>query len=210
MGITVAPKPKEYPEHGIRWNRNDCLLLEKAGVLGYRYELIEGVVIRKMGQNLAHGTVIVNALLWLAGHFGGDYVRTQVTIDVSPEDNPTSEPEPDLVLLSQSANTILSQRPMPSNIRLCIEVSDTTLRYDLNTKAGLYARATIAEYWVISLSERRVYIHSQPHQGTYRVRTTHDESEIIAPLSAPEATVRVADLLPPPGAIIPEESDSGE
>ena len=74
----------------------------------------------------------------------------------------------------------------------------------------MYARAAIAEYWVISLPERRIYIHSQPQQGTYRLRTTHDESEMIAPLSAPDAAIRVADLLPLPGAVIPEESDSDE
>jgi Uma2 family endonuclease len=30
---------------------------------------------------------------------------------------------------------------------LIVEVSDTTLRYDLRIKAGLYARAGIVEYW---------------------------------------------------------------
>jgi len=48
---------------------------------------------------------------------------------------------------------------------LLIEVSDTTLRYDLNVKARLYATHGVREYWVVDLVAKRVWRHRKP-RGT--------------------------------------------
>ena len=37
-----------------------------------------------------------------------------------------------------------------------VEVSDTTLNFDLSVKAPLYARAGILEYWVMDIQARRL------------------------------------------------------
>ena len=34
---------------------------------------------------------------------------------------------------------------------MVVEIADTTLRFDLTAKATLYARADIAEYWVLDI-----------------------------------------------------------
>ncbi len=75
----------------------------------------------------------------------------EAPIDVSPNDNPTNEPVPDLIVLNHDSATIVSGNPQPSDLNLIVEISDSTL-FDLTTKAWLYARAGILEYWVLDVA----------------------------------------------------------
>ena len=194
--IITRPEPAiaQISPTAVRWTRSDCVALQNAGVIMYRFELVDGII-NNMSQNIRHGILVRLILEWLFATFGARFVLTQITIDVRPEDNPTNAPEPDAILLTRPAEE-LSSNPVPSDLRLCIEAADTTLSYDLNTKAQLYARAGILEYWVVSLNERAVHVHRQPIEGTYRDVTLYSETESVAPLSAPQASVLVSSLLP--------------
>lgn len=48
------------------------------------------------------------------------------------------EPEPDLIVLTRPLRDFLVSNPQPADLRLVVEVSDTTIAFDLTTKAGLY------------------------------------------------------------------------
>ena len=170
------------------------------GVRNYRYELVEGNIIDKTSQSLRHRAAISRLTAWFFSVFGIEYVQSQAEIDVSLEDNPTSEPQPDVAALTDSLPQLTKinpkQNPRPEQIRLLVEVADTTLNYDLFVKAGLYARARIAEYWVLDLNARQLHILRQPANGAYQQTTTHPETASVAPLSAPAGFVTVARLLP--------------
>jgi len=84
-----------------------------------------------------------------------------------------------------------------------VEVSATTLDYDLTTEAELYATAGIAEYWVLDVEGRALHVFREPEPlptglgaTAYRVRTTHAPSASVTSLAAPGAAVPVTDLLP--------------
>jgi Uma2 family endonuclease len=77
------------------------------------------------------------------------------------------------------------------------EVSDTTLRFDRTTKATLYARAGIREYWMLDLAGRSLYVHRNPGADAYAEIVQYGPGEEVAPLARPESSVRVADLFPP-------------
>ena len=77
--------------------------------------------------------------------FGGDFVQSEDPIDVAPEDMPTNEPEPDLIATTKSVREFTTN-PKPDEIRLVVEISDTTVKYDRTVKASLYARAGIQEH----------------------------------------------------------------
>lgn len=192
--------PRLRNPFAVIWTRKDCESFVASGVLNYRFELVEGEIISKMGQNLPHRIAITFTMSWLIATFGQDFVQSQATIDVLPEDNPTSEPEPDLavtnVSLPQMAAQNPKQNPSRKQIRLLIEVSDTTLNYDLTVKAGLYARAEIPEYWILDLNARELHILRQPAQGAYRQTTTHIATATVTSLAAPSHPVSVASLLP--------------
>ncbi len=57
--------------------------------------------------------------------------------------------------------------PQPQDILLIVEISDSTLRIDLETKAKLYARAEIAEYWVVDIPGKQLIVHREPSRGNY-------------------------------------------
>jgi Uma2 family endonuclease len=76
---------------------------------------------------------------------------------------------------------------------LVVEISDSTLGFDLTTKAELYARAEIQEYWVVDVAARRLIVHRQPHQGLYRSVTAYSAHETATPLALPQCEFRVLD-----------------
>jgi len=105
--------------------------------------------------------------------FGEQFVIPEAPIDVAPEDNPTNEPEPDLVVLAKPSREFQDANPRFGDLRLVVEISDSTLGFDLTTKAELYVRAGIVEYWVVDVAARRLVVHLErphrdPREGLYR------------------------------------------
>ena len=96
--VLEIPTPIIGPPHK-RWTREEYSKLEKTGLIDpERYELIEGELIQKMGKNHPHMLTVMLLGAWLRKVFGEPFVVQEPTIDLRAEDNPTSEPEPDLVL----------------------------------------------------------------------------------------------------------------
>ncbi len=184
-----------------RWTRADCKFLEQVGVLRERYELIDGEIIEIMGQNQPHAITIVRLVKWLIAVFGGDFVLCQLPIEVAPADRPNNKPEPDASVLARPVIDFPSDAPGPGDIILVAEVSDATLRDDLTTKMHLYARAGVAEYWVLDVTSRRLIVHRQPTNGAYAEIAAFLEDETLTSLAAPSQVARVADLLPPISAL---------
>ena len=67
-------------------------------------------------------------------------------------------PKPDLIVLNREFETFDSN-PQPQDIALLVEIADSTLNFDLTIKAALYARAGIAEYWVLDVVAKRLIVH---------------------------------------------------
>ena len=139
----------------------------------------------------------VNALTFvharMIGIFGSNYVNLAAPIDVAPEDNPINEPEPDIIVLARPSPEFPHSNPTPADLRLVVEISDTTLGFDLTKKAALYARAGIPDYWVLDLAARRLIPHREPMEDRYTLVVAYSDQESVAPLAAPEAEFRVAD-----------------
>jgi Uma2 family endonuclease len=180
-----------------RWTRTECERLEAAGIFEQQHvELIEGELIVKMSKNPPHVDAAALLLGWLIQVFGARFVNHEAPIDVAPEDNPTSEPVPDMILLKRKFTGFGSSRPQPGDLELVIEIADTSLAFDLNIKAALYARAGIIEYWVLDVPGRRLIVHRDPQNGEYGSVTAYNEHENLAPLSAPNSAFHVQTVFP--------------
>ncbi len=166
------------------WSRAECDALENAGLLnGERLELIEGELISKMGKRRPHTITLTLVATWLVRVFGPEFVNQETPIDVAPEDNPTSEPQPDAIVLQRPHWEYRTSNPGSTDVRLLVEVSDSSLGFDLTKKARLYARAEIAEYWVFDLIARRLIVHRDPKGEQYQSTMAYGEQEAVAPLS---------------------------
>lgn len=179
----------------MQWHREQ---LAGIGSLpgGPRLELIEGELLTKTGKPRSCANAVSLLLEALIQIFGFRFVQQEVPIDVAPEDLPTSEPEPDLIVLSCPLSAITASNPKPSELRLVIEVSDSTLGFDTSVKARLYARALIAEYWVLDVSGKRLIVFRYPASGKYSNVEAYDATESVAPLAAPDKAIAVQDLFP--------------
>jgi Uma2 family endonuclease len=200
MPVTVTETPSRPIDQGPRrkrWTRSECAALEAMGVFDQQnLELIEGELIDKMGKNRPHVDKLARLFAWLIQVFGVGFVNSEAPIHVAPEDNPTNEPQPDLFVLTPGYTSFGSATPQPQDLRLVVEVADTTLAFDLTVKAALYARAGIVEYWVLDVQDRRLVVHRDPQAGKYRSIIAYSEHESVAPLSAPDSPFRVADVFP--------------
>ena len=76
------------------------------------------------------------------------------------------------------------------------------MAFDRNVKAKLYARAGLADYWIVNLVERRLERFRKPVGGqtegqpSYSEATNFSTGEAISPLAAPDSQIAVADLFP--------------
>ncbi len=183
------------PPRRKRWTRDECAVLEAAGAFADQHvELIDGELIDKMGKNGPHILVVELIRQWLFSVFGAGFVLQEAPIDVRAADNRINEPEPDAIALKRHMRTFVESRPGPADLHLVVEVSDSTLYSDLTTKAALYARAGIPEYWVVDIAGRRLVAHREPNGGIYSDVQVHGENEDVAPLSSPMSNLRIGEL----------------
>ncbi len=103
------------------------------------------------------------------------------------------EPIPDVMFNYQEEYE--GRHPFPEDIALLVEVSDTSLAYDLGEKALLYAQAGIMDYWVVLVNDPVIVRHREPTSDGYQKVTRLAGAETISPLVAPEAVWTVSALL---------------
>jgi Uma2 family endonuclease len=102
-----------------------------------------------------------------------------------------SEPQPDFAVV-KARHGGYRKHPVPLDILLLVEVSDSTLRYDLGKRASLYAAHGIPEYWVFDLQHDRVWRHRRPSGREY---TQRDEiTEGALPVPTLDAEISLAEL----------------
>lgn len=193
MTTTLLERDKEVFPDRIRWTRQACAQLAEAGFLIGRYELIDGEIIRKMGQGWMHSDVIGRLMAVLVAMFGVDFLRIQLPMIV-PGD--TNEPEPDVAVTEHPRMAYRGRHPDAQEMTLIVEVADTSVNFDLNIKARLYALAGVRDYWVVDIPERRIHIHRSPAPDGYQTVTVRTESETVSLLLQPEVSLPVTSLLP--------------
>lgn len=173
------------------WTREDLEHIDP--VLAESLELVNGELIDRMGKRPPHMYWTEEIRDWLIGQFGGAYVRSEQSIDVRPQDNPTNEPEPDVAVTRVSRRQSRGANPKPEELRLVVEVSDRTFRYDTTVKAELYARAEIREYWVVDVrveDSPRLLIYREPRDGRYREELSFGHDERVAVLGDRQLCLR--------------------
>jgi Uma2 family endonuclease len=187
--------PTDYSRK--RWTRTEITALENSGLLaGQHLELISGELLNKTGKNRPHVNATTRLRLWMERIFGAEFVACEAPIEVALADQAGNEPEPDLIALKPSADPFSLSTPLPSHLALVVEISDSSLTLDLTIKAHLYARAGVADYWVLDVNGRSLIVHRQPAEGRYESVESYSDQEQVAPLAAPGALFPVATAFP--------------
>jgi Uma2 family endonuclease len=183
-----------------RWTRQEYEQLAQIGVFGpdERVELIEGEIVAVPPQQSRHATGVRLAEDGLRAAFGpGVDVRAQLPLALGPR----SEPEPDVAVVPGTARDYANAHP--TSALLIVEVSDTTLSFDRDTKGSLYAAAGVPEYWIVNLVHQQLEIYRDPgavaearYGVGYRTRTIALPGEGVDVPSSVGSRLAVDDLMP--------------
>ena len=194
--ITVMVR---YPVRTRRFTRAEYDRLIDLGVFqpGERIELIGGELMIAEPQGTAHYTAIRQTAKALEAAFGpGWEVRTQGPIGLDDD----SEPEPDVAVVPGGPKDYLHAHP--ARPVLTVEVAESSLAIDRNHKGSLYARAGLADYWVVNLVDRVLEVYREPVPDPaapfgwrYARREVFDASARVTPLAAPGSSLAVSQLL---------------
>ena len=157
--------------------------LGELGLLNQRTELLEGIItdMEPIGPYHANIGDILSHLFNQQAR-GRFRVRVQYPINLGQ----ISQPQPDLVLYR--LGIWRGQHPGAADIFLLIEISDTSLVFDLGEKLALYKAAGIQGYWVIDLKAKHVHCFVAP---AYRHQTL---SDWISPKAWPDIRIDLREL----------------
>lgn len=172
-----------------------------------RVELIDGEVVEMaaIGDRHVESVMRFNRLLsrWvlLEAPEADDDGEGGTAFFVSPQ-NPLTlgehfEPEPDLVLVRRREGR--AGVPIPEEVLLVVEVADTSLAYDRDTKLPLYAEAGIPEAWLVDLTADAIEVYSEPGPRGYGSLARIRRGGRVVSITLPNFAFDAAEALPPEG-----------
>jgi Uma2 family endonuclease len=192
--MAVLTEPRVH-----QWTRGEYYAMAAAGLFAGKYvELIEGQAIETSSMGSPHRTAVILAGNALRRAFApGYFVQTQGPLDLGE----LSDPEPDVAVIAGIVRDYTEAHPTTAT--LVGEIADTSLTYDRTTKASLYAKAGIADYWIVNLVQRQLEVHRSPVTNpaapfgfSYATVTIYAAAEGATSVAAAPAMIAVAELLP--------------
>jgi len=178
-----------------RFTLDEYHRMGEAGILGVddRVELIEGEIIEMSPIGSRHaGTVARIQHLFSIRLLDQAVVWSQNPLLLVRHQ---SEPEPDVMLLAPRADFYSGGLPEPPDVRLLVEVADSSLQYDRRTKFPLYARSGVAEAWLVDLDSGRLEVHRGAGGTGYRDVRVLRADEMFSPTAFPDLAITLRDLI---------------
>ena len=165
-----------------------------------RVELLAGQIVAQRPINPPHAAAIDRLRRTLTRKLDEErsLVRTENPVVLSE----ASEPQPDGMVLRRREDDYAYAHPTPADVRLVVEVADSSLKHDREGKMPLYAAAGIREYWIVNLVDRQLERYTEPVPEIRAVGrpATYARSEVFADGErfdhATYGTIVVGELLP--------------
>ncbi|MDX1944139.1 MAG: Uma2 family endonuclease [Pirellulaceae bacterium] len=189
--VPVLPRP-------VRWSVAEFhRLVSEPWLEGRRMILVEGEILDMPHPNPPHDTSVGLTEDVLRRVFGpGHWVRGQMALVLGQ----STDPLPDVAVVAGTPRDFPAH---PRTALLVVEVAESSLAYDSGDKAHLYAAGGIEDYWVVDLVHRVLLMHRAPRPNSgapfgwqFASVTTHHAASVVSPLAAPQASLRVEDLMP--------------
>lgn len=175
----------------------DFMRMADAGVFdGSRVELVYGEIYSMPPQGNLHSIAVSDLYDALRQIFPSPYfLRIQATHRFAS----SLALEPDLAVLQgkPTPGALLDSLPL-----LVVEVSDSTLEYDLSNKQLLFAQQSVAEYWVLDVNANALHVFRQPNPtasdaaSAYGYHSTLGEADSVSPLAASHRTIELNSIFP--------------
>jgi Uma2 family endonuclease len=168
--------------------------MAEAGVFSEdeRVELIDGEIIEMAAIGSRHASCVMRLNYLFSQRIGEQaIVNVQNPVHLSL----SSEPQPDVALLRPRADFYAQGHPQPPDVFLIVEVADSSVGFDRELKAPLYARAGIPEMWLANLTDDHVDVYRHPHPSGYQEIRRVQRGQRLAPAAFPDVDLAVDDIL---------------
>jgi Uma2 family endonuclease len=187
----VSTFPQSIPPGKIILTYDDyCLLPNDRN----RYEILDGELSVTPAPTTRHQTVLGNLHRFLANYVVANQFGK---LFIAPTDlilAPTTVIQPDLIFIGNDRRHILTERAIEGPPTLVIEVlSPTTHRTDRVTKAQLYARHNVPNYWLID-PDQRTFEAYELVIDHYDMTASARDAELFDPLLFPGLSILLSDL----------------
>lgn len=161
-----------------------------AGLFGpeERFELIDGDIYTMSPKQSRHEAVKL-ALNRRLSRTAPDHLLVGVETTVFLDK--VSFVDPDLTLFPAK---IPSGQVRAGDLLLVVEVAVSTLRYDRDIKAELYARHGVPLYWLIDAERRETWVHAAPRDGVWGLIKRVGTDEALTLDAVPGFSFRLAEL----------------
>lgn len=158
-----------------------------------RFELIEGELVEMPPPNPPHQEAIDRLSKWSGKNLPVEEIRVRIQGPIGIPDL-DSVPLPDLTWLREIDYS--TRHPLSADVLLVIEVSDSSLSYDRNTKARIYAAAELADYWIVNIPGKSFEVLRDPGPTGYATKLVFYPGEAIRPLAFPDLAFPVSLIFP--------------
>jgi Uma2 family endonuclease len=187
----VSTFPQSIPPGKILLTYDDyCLLPNDRN----RYEILDGELSATPASTTAHQTVLGNLYRFLANHSAANQLGK---LFIAPTDlilAATTVVQPDLIFIGNDRLHMVTERAIEGPPTLVIEIlSPTTHRTDRVTKAQLYTKHNVSNYWLIDPDQRTLETYELVIDH-YDFAASARDSEVFAPSLFPSLSIQLSDL----------------
>ena len=174
-----------------KWSIEEWHELVDAGLLeGKPVEFLEGEIVEVSPEGVEHRYTNSSIVKYLRNVLD----KTAEIQESHPITLDNSEPEPDVTIVRLPETIYRTRHPYPEDIYWLIEISNRTLKTDLNQKKITYARNGIPEYWVIDLVNKKLIVHTQLQNNNYTKVKEYTTGTIFS-LAFPNVAIALDKLL---------------
>jgi Uma2 family endonuclease len=194
MTVAVTRGAEGFPRRAF--SVDDIRRMIDAGVIDEdeRFELIEGEIVPMQAKSVAHDNIKHALNLALARAVpDGVYVGIEATIQLTKD----VLLEPDIAIISRAVYTADPKsfaQPQAKDVLLLVEIAVSSLAFDRNIKARLYARHGIREYWVIDATGRVTWVYTGPAGEGWTSIVELGPQETLTTDALPGFSIRLADI----------------
>jgi Uma2 family endonuclease len=157
---------------------------------GHGVELLDGEVFEMPPIGSVHASIVERLTRLLYRTLPEDVAHIRIQNPIRLDDR--SEPEPDIAILLPRNDAYRGAHPAPDDIFLVIEVADSSLAFDRDIKAGIYAKSRIVEYWLIDINSGSIQIWRENKSGVYQDYYLAEAGTVVSPRAVPTLEIAVS------------------
>jgi Uma2 family endonuclease len=174
----------------LHWTLVDFERLVDAGIVSKedRIELIGGELIPMSPKGNRHELVRDDMVNWM---FRRMPLELRLSSELGWRPNAETYLEPDILI---GLMALPGPTMPPSQVRLAIEIADSSLKFDSGLKSRVYAMLGVREYWVVNAVTLETTVFREPAEGGYAGRVQLPATETLTPHLVPDLALRLGEL----------------